>query len=119
MNAHHLGLPVVATVAENGAVQALAGASEGAALAVVGTRGLGALADTLFGSVSLRLTAQTRSPLLVARGDHRCDDGREVLLGLERNADGDAAASAFQGRSGAVPGCASCTPGPTGASLPS
>ena len=96
MRAHHPDLPVVTTAAEDGAVRALARASEGAALTVVGTRGRGGLTGTLFGSVSLRLAARTRGPLLVVRGDHRCDGGREVLLGLESAADADAACYAFQ-----------------------
>jgi nucleotide-binding universal stress UspA family protein len=93
---HHPELPVVTRAAEGTAVQALVRESEGAALTVVGTRGLGRVTGTLFGSVSLRLAGHTHSPLLVVRGDHRCDGGREVLLGLESDTDMDAAAYAFQ-----------------------
>jgi len=93
---HHPGLPVVTGAAEGTAVPALVRESEGAALTVVGTRGLGRVTGTLFGSVSLRLAGHTHSPLLVVRGDHRCDGGREVLLGLESDTDADAAAYAFQ-----------------------
>ncbi|MEU6379901.1 universal stress protein [Streptomyces sp. NPDC046909] len=108
MRARHPDLPVVATAAEGRAVQALTRESDGAALTVVGTRGFGGLAGTLFGSVSSRLAAHTHSPLLVVRGDHPCDGGtsrsseaesgggRDVLLGLESDADADAAAYAFQ-----------------------
>ncbi|NUO44800.1 MAG: universal stress protein, partial [Streptomyces sp.] len=49
----------------------------------------------LAGSVSLRLAAQARGPLLVVRGDHPCDGAEEVLLGLEDDCDVDAAAYAF------------------------
>ncbi len=92
----HPGLPVVTAAAEGGTVQALVRESEHAVLTVVGTRGFGGLTGLLFGSVSLRLAAQARGPLLVVRGDHPCDDGRDVLLGLESDADADAAAYAFQ-----------------------
>lgn len=89
-------LPVETSAVEGGAVQALARESESAALTVVGTRGFGALSGLLAGSVSWRLTAHVHGPLVVARGDHPCDEGREVLFGLESDADGAAAAYAFQ-----------------------
>ncbi|MGX1372490.1 nucleotide-binding universal stress UspA family protein [Streptomyces canus] len=89
-------LPCTTAFAEGGAARALTRESEGADLTVVGTRGLGRLTGALFGSVSLRLAAHTHGPLLVVRGDHRCDGGREVLLGLESDSDADAAAYAFQ-----------------------
>ncbi|MPY59552.1 universal stress protein [Streptomyces spongiae] len=92
----HPGLPLETRAVEDGAVQALARESESAALTVVGTRGFGGVSGLLAGSVSRRLTAHVHGPLLVARGDHPCDEGREVLLGLESDADADAAAYAFQ-----------------------
>ncbi|MGA5710426.1 universal stress protein [Streptomyces cellulosae] len=46
--------------------------------------------------MSWRLAAQVHGPLLVACEDHPCDEGREVLLGLGSDADGAAAAHAFQ-----------------------
>lgn len=96
VRARHPELPVTTAAAEGTAVRALARESESAALTVVGTRGLGRLTGAVFGSVSLGLAAHTHGPLLVVRGDHRCDDGREVLLGLESDTDADAAAYAFQ-----------------------
>ncbi|MER7101733.1 universal stress protein [Streptomyces humidus] len=92
----HPGLPVTTVAVEGGAVHALARESAGADLTVVGTRGLGALTGTAFGSVGTRLAALARGPLLVVRGDHPCDDGRDVLLGLEDDTDAEAAAYAFQ-----------------------
>ncbi|KUO17823.1 stress-inducible protein [Streptomyces dysideae] len=92
----HPGLPVVTRAAEGGVVRELVRESEGAELTVVGTRGLGGVTGLLAGSVSLRLAAHVHGPLLVVRGDHPCDDGREVLLGLEGDADAHAAAYAFQ-----------------------
>ncbi|MGW2912412.1 universal stress protein [Streptomyces asoensis] len=92
----HPGLPVETVAVEGGAVHALARESEVADLTVVGTRGLGALTGTAFGSVGTRLAALTRGPLLVVRGDAPHDDGRDVLLGLEDDTDAEAAAYAFQ-----------------------
>ncbi|GAA3791527.1 universal stress protein [Streptomyces phyllanthi] len=92
----HPGLPVETRAVEDGAVRALARESESAVLTVVGTRGLGGVTGLLAGAVSQRLAAHTHGPLLVVRGDHPCDNGREVLLGLESDADADAAAYAFQ-----------------------
>ncbi|MDH6521416.1 nucleotide-binding universal stress UspA family protein [Streptomyces sp. SAI-208] len=96
MRDHHPRLTVTTASAQGSAVRALARESEGADLTVVGTRGLGRFTGAVFGSVSLRLAAHTHGPLLVVRGDHRCDGGREVLLGLESDSDADAAAYAFQ-----------------------
>ncbi|MCF3132357.1 universal stress protein [Streptomyces olivochromogenes] len=96
--ARHPGLPVESVAAECGAVRALARASERAALTVVGTRGLGRLSGAVFGSVGRRLAAHARGPLAVVRGDHPCGGGaaRDVLLGLEGDTDGRAAAYAVQ-----------------------
>ncbi|WP_406163767.1 universal stress protein [Streptomyces sp. NBC_00882] len=92
----HPGLPVEARAVEGGAVRELARESGGAALTVVGTRGFGGVSGLLAGSVSRRLVAHVHGPLLVVRGDHPRDEGREVLLGLESGADEAAAAYAFQ-----------------------
>ncbi|GAA3367532.1 universal stress protein [Streptomyces antimycoticus] len=92
----HPDLPVETRAVEGGTVRAMARESERAVLTVVGTRGLGGVTGLLVGSVSLRLAAHAHGPLLVVRGDHPCVNGREVLLGLESNADADAAAYAFQ-----------------------
>ncbi|MFD8736057.1 universal stress protein [Streptomyces sp. NPDC059618] len=89
-------LRVEAVATEEGAARALAGEGADAALTVVGTRGLGALTGPALGSVSLRLAALARGPLLVVRGDHRCDNGQDVLLGLADDTDVKAAEYAFQ-----------------------
>ncbi|WP_198539173.1 universal stress protein [Streptomyces graminilatus] len=95
-HAWHPELLVETVAAESGAVRALARESADAALTVVGTRGMGALTGLAFGSVSLRLAALTRGPLMVVRGNHPCGDGRDVLLGLADDTDAAAAAYAFQ-----------------------
>ncbi|MEU5321128.1 universal stress protein [Streptomyces sp. NPDC021056] len=92
----HPGLPVETRAVEGGAVRALAGESGDAVLTVVGTRGFGGVSGLLAGSVSWRLAVRAHGPLLVVRGDHPCDEGREVLLGLESDADEAAAVYAFQ-----------------------
>ncbi|MGW1503263.1 universal stress protein [Streptomyces mirabilis] len=91
----HPGLPVTASAFEGGPVQALAQHARDAELTVVGTRGLGGIAGLLLGSVSLRLAARASGPLLVVRGSHRSARRGEVLLGMEGEADADAAAYAF------------------------
>ncbi|MFE6828457.1 universal stress protein [Streptomyces sp. NPDC057690] len=101
--ARHPELLVETVATEGGAVRALARESADAELTVVGTRGLGTLTGSALGSVSARLAALAQGPLLVVRGDHPCDDGRPVLLGLADDTDVRAAAYAFQeaGRRGA------------------
>nr|WSY51078.1 universal stress protein [Streptomyces sp. NBC_00886] len=94
--ARHPELSVVTRGAVGGPVHTLLSESEGADLTVVGTRGMGGATGLLFGSVSLRLAARMHGPLLVVRGDHPCDDGRPVLLGLEGDGDEDAALYAFR-----------------------
>ncbi|MFJ9535852.1 universal stress protein [Streptomyces sp. NPDC101225] len=96
IDAHHPELPVTGEPVEGGAVEVLLRESEDAVLTVVGSRGLGGITGAVFGSVSRRLAGHTHGPLLVVRGDHRCDGDREVLLGLGGDADTDAAAYAFQ-----------------------
>ncbi|WP_432196502.1 universal stress protein [Streptomyces sp. bgisy027] len=91
----HPDLSVEVKAMEGGTVRALLRESEGSELTVVGTRGLGGVTALLAGSVSLRLAAHVRGPLLVVRGDHACDGERTVLLGLEDDADADAASYAF------------------------
>ncbi|MFF4113196.1 universal stress protein [Streptomyces sp. NPDC001714] len=90
------GLSVETVAAEGGVVQALARESEDAVLTVVGTRGLGTVAGSALGSVSLRLAALAQGPLLVVRGDHPCAEAGPVLLGLSDDSDVQAAEYAFQ-----------------------
>jgi len=98
----HPDLRVMTKPVEGPAAKVLTEESKCAALTVVGTRGLGGVAGTLLGSVSLRLAAHAHGPLMVVREDHRCDggtapsaEGPAVLLGLESDTDVDAAVYAF------------------------
>ncbi|WP_432139461.1 MULTISPECIES: universal stress protein [unclassified Streptomyces] len=92
----HPDLVVRREAAQGGAVPALARAARGAALTVVGTRGYGNVGSLLARSVSVRLAARVPGPLLVVRGDHPCDDGRAVVVGLASDDDTRAAAFAFR-----------------------
>lgn len=93
----HPALTVAVTAAEGDVIRELTRESADAALTVVGTRGLGGFAGLVFGAVSPRLAAHTRSPLLVVRGDRPHDeDHRDVLLGLEGDTDTEAARYALQ-----------------------
>ncbi len=72
-----------------------------AALIVVGSRDLGGVAGLLLHSVSRRVAARTLAPLLVVRGADTLPVTRRhrtggVLLGLESDADADAALFAFR-----------------------
>ncbi|WP_314225057.1 universal stress protein [Streptomyces zaehneri] len=89
------GLRVETKAVEGGVVPALTKESEEADLTVVGTRRLGGVVGVLAGSVSRRLAAHARGPLLVVGGDHPCGEGRDVLLGLESDAEA-AAVYAFE-----------------------
>ncbi|WP_240957383.1 universal stress protein [Streptomyces chilikensis] len=62
-------LLVETSAMEGGAVATLAAGSEGVAVTVVGTRGLGSVTGLLAGSVSRRLAARVH-PSVVARGSH-------------------------------------------------
>ncbi|WP_199547206.1 universal stress protein [Streptomyces sp. N35] len=96
VRARHPRLPMVLKGVEGGAVKVLARESWTAVLTVVGTRGFGAVSGLLAGSVSWRLTASVRGPLLVVRGAHPEGQSGSVLLGLEDQADAPAARFAFQ-----------------------
>jgi len=90
------GLRVSASLVDRPAGGVLVRRSDDAALAVVGTRGHGAVTGALLGSVSLHLAAHAACPLLVVRGVAPGQrTGGRVLLGLESDADADAAAFAF------------------------
>lgn len=71
-----------------------------AALTVIGNRGIGGVAGLLLHSVSRRVAARTVAPLLVVRGADTIPATRRhrggLLLGLESDADADAALFAFQ-----------------------
>ncbi|MEU0433945.1 universal stress protein [Streptomyces sp. NPDC006290] len=88
------GLTVTALAVVGSPVRALAHHGRNSELTVVGARGLGVLGGLLAGSVSRRLAARTRGPLLVVRGTQGAQDGA-VLYWPEGEMDADAAAFAF------------------------
>lgn len=63
----HPDLPIDMQVVGGSAAQALIDASEGADLLVVGSRGHGAIAGSLIGSVSLHCVHQAHCPVLIHR----------------------------------------------------
>ncbi|MFT2020229.1 universal stress protein [Streptomyces sp. 796.1] len=79
-------LPVVTTSVSADAASALVDRSADACLTVLGSRGHGGFAGLLLGSVTLRVAAHCRRPLLVVRGaDERTGPPieRPVVLGLK------------------------------------
>ncbi|MEU8865547.1 universal stress protein [Streptomyces umbrinus] len=91
-------LDVVATLTPEPAASELVRRGEGAALTVVGNRGLGTAAGLLVGSVSLRVAAHCGSPLLVVRGESEQGKSAEdtVLVGVADDVDAGAVRFAFE-----------------------
>ncbi len=83
----HPDLKIIAAVAQEEPVAAILAAADGAAMTVLGTRGRGGFAALLLGSVSLRVAARTRCPLVVARGDRPLNVVDRVLVGVRDEAD--------------------------------
>jgi nucleotide-binding universal stress UspA family protein len=97
----HPGLAVITTAAVGNPADALVERGRGATLTVVASRGIGGCAGLLLHSVGQQVAARTAVPLLVVRGnDVRRTTQRSrtggVLLGLESDADADAALFAFE-----------------------
>lgn len=88
------GLPVTAIAVAGHPVRALERHARHAELTVVGSRVRGPLAGLLIGSVSRRLAARIRGPLLIVRGDQEIHGG-EVVLWPSKGTGADAAAFAF------------------------
>ncbi|MFG2447949.1 universal stress protein [Streptomyces sp. NPDC048512] len=88
------GLAFTSVAVVDSPVRALLRHGRDAELTVVGSRGLGGIVGLVAGSVSRRLAARIRGPLLVVRGGRANPEG-EVLLWPSGAADLDAAAFAF------------------------
>ncbi|MFI6586145.1 universal stress protein [Embleya sp. NPDC050493] len=96
--ARHSALSVLTTVQLANAIDALAAASDRAALLVVGSRGMGGFAGLLMGSVSLPVAATTRCPILVVHPDHdtAADRGpKSIVVGVSDKGCGPALEAAF------------------------
>ncbi|MFD5255911.1 universal stress protein [Streptomyces bobili] len=83
------GIEVTRSVVAGEALEVLEIESRSAALAVVGSRGLGSFAGLLLGSTAVHLAAHGRCPLMVVRG--RPDPAGPVLLAVDGSASGEAA----------------------------
>lgn len=93
-----LGLQVTTLAVPDDAADVLVGRSRTAMLTVVGTRGNGGFKDLLLGSVSLRVAAHCRSPLLVVRDEPALQPTSSpptILVGVRGEADDRAALFAF------------------------
>lgn len=75
------GVPVRGEIITGQAAAVLRTCSHGAALVVVGDRGLGGFTGLLLGSVAVHLSAHAACPVLVARGTG--DPSLPVLLGVD------------------------------------
>jgi nucleotide-binding universal stress UspA family protein len=76
--------------------RALTELSGQAVLVVTGTRGHGGFAGMLVGSVSRKLAAHSRCPLVVVRGDRPTETLDEVVLGIEPEQDAAPIRYAFE-----------------------
>jgi nucleotide-binding universal stress UspA family protein len=74
-------LSVETSLEVGGSVPVLLRAAEGAALLVVGNRGLGGFTGLLLGSTGIAVSARARCPVVVVRGDEH--EGGPVVVGVE------------------------------------
>ncbi|MEV7405763.1 universal stress protein [Streptomyces sp. NPDC091267] len=95
---HGMGLQVTTAAVPDDAAKVLVRRSRTAALTVVGTRGKGGFQGLLLGSVSLRVAAHCRSPLLVVRDEPAIQpiaSPPSVIVGVRGEKDDPAAVFAF------------------------
>ncbi|WP_406375529.1 universal stress protein [Streptomyces sp. NBC_00647] len=116
----HTGLRITTQQAEEQAVPALLAGAEDTELLVLGSRGLGAVAGFLVGSVAHAVVARSERPVVLVRaGEHATDEHlpdvtgaaasntpyRDVVLGLDLEEPGDAVlAFAFETAAGRAAG---------------
>jgi nucleotide-binding universal stress UspA family protein len=81
-------LPVETSLDVGAAVPVLLREAEGAALLVVGNRGLGGFSGLLLGSTGIAVSARARCPVVVVRGNER--GGEPVVVGLDGSANTEA-----------------------------
>ncbi|MDO0929167.1 universal stress protein [Streptomyces sp. TG1A-8] len=105
----HPGLTVTADVAEDGAVEALAGAAADAEMLVLGSRGHGPVLGFLLGSVGRQVIAETRRPVVLVRAGDRPPAeaaGRDVVVGQHGGPGDSAEALCFAFETAAARGAA-------------
>ncbi|MFF5185885.1 universal stress protein [Streptomyces sp. NPDC000345] len=83
------GIEITRSVAAGEALEVLEIESRSAALAVVGSRGVGSFAGLLLGSTAVQLAAHGHCPLMVVRG--RPDPAGAVVLAVDGSPAGEAA----------------------------
>ncbi|GAA2433810.1 universal stress protein [Streptomyces macrosporus] len=83
------GIEVDGEIVAGEPLTVLEGRSRGAALVVVGSRGLGGFTGLLLGSTAVHLSAHGRCPVLVVRG--RAEPTGPILLGVDGSPAGEAA----------------------------
>lgn len=81
-------LSVETTLEVGTTVPVLLRAADGAALLVVGNRGLGGFSGLLLGSTGISISARARCPVVVVRGNEH--GGGPVVVGIEGSANTDA-----------------------------
>jgi nucleotide-binding universal stress UspA family protein len=81
-------LPVETSLEVGTAVPVLLRAAEGAALLVVGNRGLGGFTGLLLGSTGIAVSARAACPVVVVRGNEH--EGEPVVVGIDGSANTDA-----------------------------
>ncbi|MFF3744293.1 universal stress protein [Streptomyces kronopolitis] len=103
---HHADVDVSTQVLGDDPVSVLLRESDHASAVVVGSRGRGAFAGLLLGSVGLAVAARARCPVIVVRGDKAglAATHERVLLGVGDSAH-DSEAVRFAFREAAVRGC--------------
>jgi nucleotide-binding universal stress UspA family protein len=97
VRAAHAALPVVVELVHQSPAAALVTASREADLLVLGTRGRGGFAGLPLGSVSLRVAAHSRCPVVLLRSAGLEVHGSgEIVLGMEHGESQDAVLFAFE-----------------------
>ncbi|WP_369166596.1 universal stress protein [Streptomyces sp. R28] len=94
----HPNLEVTIDVLEGGAFETLVAAAAEAEMAVLGSRGHGAVVGFLLGSVGQQVIAEAKSPVVLVRAEDQASAeaaGREIVVGQQGDPEDSAAALRF------------------------